>query len=232
MRVWSYPALLYLGLVAGVAVQNGVAHAAGVDALRVYIATIMLIPVALAGSRLLHVATHWREYRGAPHRIWDRRQGGMAMLGGVPLMLLASVPVLAWLGVPFWRYWDTAIFCILTGMVFARTGCMLNGCCSGRATDGPLGVLLPDQNGVWLRRIPVQAMEAAVGLALLAGALLLRPGLTTPGSTFLLVVAVYGAARVALQLVRDDRPRVGGRDAQLVLAAALVLGALATLALI
>jgi phosphatidylglycerol:prolipoprotein diacylglycerol transferase len=229
VRVWSYPALVYLGLVAGLAAQNAAAHAAGLDAARVYAATLLLLPLALAGARALHVAQHWDEYRRAPRRIWRRAEGGMAMLGGVPIMLAASAPLLAWLGVPYWRFWDSAIFCILTGMVFARVGCLLNGCCAGRATDGPLGVRLPDQHGAWARRVPVQPMEAAVGALLLAAVAVARPRLDEPGALFLLAAAMYGAARLALQRLRADRPRVAGLDPQLAIAAALAVGSLAAL---
>ena len=36
LTVWSYPAMVYLGLVAGVVAGNVAANAAGLDAFRVY----------------------------------------------------------------------------------------------------------------------------------------------------------------------------------------------------
>jgi phosphatidylglycerol:prolipoprotein diacylglycerol transferase len=156
----------------------------------------------------------------------------MAMLGAVPCMLVASVPLLAWIGLPFWRFWDAATFCILTGMVFARVGCLLNGCCSGRETAGALGIRLPDQHGVWARRVPLPPMEAVVGALLLLGAALAMPRLRAPGALFLLVVAAYAATRLALQPLRAERERVAGLDPQLAISAALVALALAALALV
>src|SRR6516165_5718615 len=88
ITVWSYPAMLYIGLVAGVVAGNIAAHAAGLDALRVYIATISLIVPALAGARLLYVAAEWEIYRGNPKQIWDRNDGGYVMYGGLPAALL------------------------------------------------------------------------------------------------------------------------------------------------
>jgi phosphatidylglycerol---prolipoprotein diacylglyceryl transferase len=231
IRIWSYPAFLYLGLVAGVVVQNLAAHAAGLDAARVYLATLILIPAALAGARLLHVAAHWPLYRREPRRIWRHSEGGMAMYGGVPCMLLASVPLLAWLEVPFWYYWDVSIFCILSGMFFARIGCLLNGCCAGRASDAPFALWLPDVRGVWQRRLPVQLLEAAVTLLLLAGAALLWPLLTRPGALFLLVVIAYSLARSVLQPLRADRERIAGLDLQQTISLGLVVFSLTILAL-
>ena len=37
-----------------------------------------------------------------------------------------------------------------------RIGCLLNGCCYGEVTNGPLGVYLPDAYGNWAYRYPTQ----------------------------------------------------------------------------
>src|SRR5262245_66324773 len=94
LTIHSYPAMLYIGLVSGVIVGNFIAHANHVDALRVYIATLILIVPALAGARLLYVAAEWPIYRNNVARIWDRRDGGYIMYGGLPAALLVSVPLL------------------------------------------------------------------------------------------------------------------------------------------
>src|SRR5258706_5594050 len=95
LTIWSYPAMLYVGLVAGVVAGNVAAHAAGMDAFRVYVATLVLIGPAVAGARLLHVVLHCRTYWRSPGRIWKQSEGGCGMYGGLPLVLLLSVPLLA-----------------------------------------------------------------------------------------------------------------------------------------
>ncbi len=168
IRIFSYPAMLYLGLVTGVILQTLVAERAGLPAVRIYFATLTLLPIALAGSRVLYVWANWPTFRSARHLIWRRGEGGLAMYGGVPFMIAASIPVLAAFGLPFWTFWDTAVFCIFPGMAFARIGCLLNGCCSGRPTDGRLAMWLPDERGHWTWRVPLQLLELSVAL-LLAG---------------------------------------------------------------
>jgi hypothetical protein len=59
LTIWSYPAMLYLGLVLGVVAGNVAAHTAGIDPLRTYFAILILIIPALAGARLLYVAMNW-----------------------------------------------------------------------------------------------------------------------------------------------------------------------------
>ena len=225
-RVFSYPAMLYVGLVTGLILQTLIAARAGLPHVRVYFATLTLLPIALAGSRVLYVMAHWPEFRRAPHLIWRRGEGGLAMYGGVPFMIAASIPVLALFRLPFWTFWDTAVFCISAGMAFARVGCLLNGCCAGRATSGWFAVWLPDQNGRWEWRIPTQLLELAVAVLLLAGAWLVVDRLHTPGQLFLSTVIAYASARVILQQTRDDRERAGRTDLHSMISLALILVAL------
>lgn len=211
-RVFSYPAMLYAGLVAGLILQTLVAERAGLPHVRVYFATLTLLPVALAGSRVLFVIAHWPEFRRAPHLIWRRGEGGLAMYGGVPFMIAASLPVLAMFRLRFWPFWDTAVFCIFTGMAFARIGCLLNGCCSGRETRGWFALWLPDQNGRWAWRIPTQLLELLVALSLVSAAWLAIDRFAAPGQLFLTAVIAYASARFLLQPTRSLRERTGRFD--------------------
>lgn len=204
--VFSYPAMLYFGLVAGVVAGNWGAHVVGTDAERVFIATLILIAPSIAGARLLYVAAHWEKYRDHHERIWDRSEGGMAMYGGMPVMLLLSIPVLALVGVPFAQFWDIASLTIMTGLMFTKVGCLLNGCCSGRPSESRIAVLLPGMRGEWRRRIPVQLLEAgwAAVVAMIASTLLGR--LPFDGAVFLAVAAVYGVGRILLESLREHEP--------------------------
>jgi phosphatidylglycerol:prolipoprotein diacylglycerol transferase len=188
--VWSYPALLYLGLVAGVFIGNVSAHAARLDAFRVFVAQLLLIAAGLVGARLLHVASHWSRYRRDPRRVWDRREGGAAHYGGLGAALALSVPLLAALDVPLGAFWDATTPAMLATLIFARAGCLLNGCCAGRRAWG----------------IPAQLLEAAWAAALLALSLALTGRLPFAGATFLVLAAIYATGRLPLLAARDAPP--------------------------
>ena len=231
LTVWSYPAMLYIGLVCGVAAGNVAAHAAGLNALRVYIASIVLIVPALAGARLLFVLSEWKTYRRNPGRIWNRRESGFMMYGAVPVMLLCSVPLLRALRLGFGAFWDVSTFTILVGMIFTRVGCRLNGCCGGRPTRAWFGVHLPNARGVWQRRVPTQVLEAACAAVLLVVAGFMWRHTPFPGALFLLIILSYSSVRLLLELLRD---RVGrGRQFGIAYAMSVifVLSSIAALAL-
>jgi phosphatidylglycerol:prolipoprotein diacylglycerol transferase len=193
--------MLYVGLVLGVLAGNIVAHANGLDAWRVYIATLILILPALAGARLLYVAAEWPLYRQDLSRIWDRRDGGYIMYGGLPAAVILSVPVL-WalrLGLP--QFWDVAIFTIMVGMFFTRIGCLLNGCCVGRPWR--FGLFLPNPKGTWEKRIPTQLIEAGWAAILIVIAIVLRPSMPFPGALFLAISLGYAAGRLLMEFARE-----------------------------
>jgi phosphatidylglycerol:prolipoprotein diacylglycerol transferase len=229
-NIYSYPAMLYIGLLAGVFAGAFVAQRSGMSADRFAIAVTLLMIPALAGSRLYFVLTRWELYRREPARIWRRTEGGMSMYGGLILAVPLSIPLLRLLGLPFAGFWDVAVLTILLGMAFTRIGCFLNGCCGGRPSDAWFALSLPDHHGNWRRRIPTQLMEMAFALVLLGAALVLRNVAPFPGAIFCLVVAGYGAGRWVLESLREDE--MGGWDKTTMRATSvlLVIAALAGLA--
>lgn len=203
-KVWSYPALIYLGMVAGIFAGGWGAHIAGLDPLRVYFATVILMIPALLGGRWFYIASHWEFYRADPRRTFTRQQGGAALYGGMALVLPCSLPVLAALGLPLGTFWDVSVFTMLVVMIFGRVGCLLNGCCAGRPTHLWMGIRLPNHRGVWARRLPTQCLEAAWGAMLLLGALLVWRRMPFPGALFLTIAGGYASGRLALESTREE----------------------------
>jgi phosphatidylglycerol---prolipoprotein diacylglyceryl transferase len=204
--IHSYPALLYVGLTAGITAGNLAAHAAGLDAYRVFWATCLLLVPALIGARLLYVTTHWALYRRSLRRIWNRREGGAALYGGILVALPLSALVIPRLQLPWGRFWDVAVFTMLIAMAIARVGCLLNGCCAGRRATGLLAMYLPNQSGAWEKRLPTPFLEAAWACVLLLLAIALRPRMPFAGALFWMVAGGYAAGRLVLESTRERQP--------------------------
>ncbi len=228
-HIYSYPAMLYIGLLAGVFVGAWVAQNAGMSADRFAIAVAILMIPALAGSRLYFVLTRWELYRDDPARIWRRTEGGMSMYGGFILVPPLSIPLLRLLGLPFGSFWDAAALTVLLAMAFTRIGCFLNGCCGGRPSDAWFALSLPDHHGRWQRRVPTQLMEMAFAILLFGAALALRDVAPFPGAIFCLVLAGYAAGRWMLESLREDE--TGGWDKTTMQATSIVLGIAALIGL-
>jgi phosphatidylglycerol---prolipoprotein diacylglyceryl transferase len=203
ITIWSYPAMLYLGLLIEIIAGNAAAHVLGLESFRAYQATLTLLVTGLIGARLFHVARRWRWYRARPSRIWNRADGGMSMYGGFLVMLPVSVPLLATLQLPFAAFWDTMVYTTLVLLIFARVGCLLHGCCAGHPSRSWIGIRLPNAAGVWERRLPTPLLEAAWCGGLLLVAVAMGQSVPFPGALALVSAAGYGAGRLVLQSTRE-----------------------------
>jgi phosphatidylglycerol---prolipoprotein diacylglyceryl transferase len=203
-NLYSYPTMLYVGMVCGIFAAAWVAARSGLAPDRFVLAAMILSPLTLIGARLFFVASHWNFFRNHRGRIWRRSEGGMAMYGGLLAAVPLSIPLLRAIDLPFAKFWDATTFAILVGMVFTRFGCLLNGCCSGRPSTSWLALNLPDHRGIWRRRLPTQLLEAAWATVLLTAAFALRGHQPFDGAIFCSALLAYGIGRYFLQKLRDD----------------------------
>lgn len=222
-RISSYAVTLYLGFVLGVVLGT---FECGLDPTRFAAAALILLVPALIGGRLWYLLSHPDSFGS----IKGWQSGGAGLYGGFVLSFALSWPVLRLLDLPFWRFWDGAAVVLLVGMTVTRLGCLMTGCCAGRATRGPLGMWLPDHRGVWRRRYPAQLMEMAWTGAIVSVGLWLHTPDSPPGALFFGAAAAYGIGRVGLELLREEAD-IKGRPTRLNLVFSISLAASAAVGL-
>ena len=220
--IYSYPVMLYLGIVLGLYTAMLAARSSGVGPAGFLAATLLLLVVALVGARLWYVAPRWRQYAGEPARVMDVAGGGASMYGGLLLTFPASCFLLRYFELGVGQFWDLVSFTMLVGLVVTRVGCLLNGCCAGRPTSSRFGVELADARGVQVRRVPMQPIEAVLGLGVLACAALVWRQPHADGAVFCMAIGGYGAGRFVLEPWRDQQDRVRGVSLQRVVSMGLV----------
>jgi phosphatidylglycerol:prolipoprotein diacylglycerol transferase len=230
VTLYSYPAALALGTVAGMYVQQFVAARLGLDPALASIATLALLFAALAGSRLLFLISDGAFARDRERGLGRSVRAGATMYGGLLAAVPLSMVVLPILRLPFWAFWDTASFTMLAGMVITRAGCFLMGGGAARPRAGALGIRLPNDRGVWTRRIPNQLLEATWGALVLGGAVALWSTRPAPGTIFLYTVCAYASGRALLESARETRDALRGVPLHRALSLMLAAAALATLA--
>jgi phosphatidylglycerol---prolipoprotein diacylglyceryl transferase len=229
--IHSFAAMLYVGLLGAVFIMVRVGQSYGLNTDKTAFALVILLIPAFIGARIFYVLMHWRLFRGDLRGIWRRSDGGMVLYGGLVASVLCSIPLLWAMNLPFGRFWDALAPGMLTGIVIAKPGCLLNGCCSGRPTDGWCGVNLPDHRGVWRRRWPTQFIEMAWAGFILLVIFAWREHAPFAGAVFCVSIGAYGVGRFFLQRLRDDHSdmRETGilQKASILLALFAVIGGLA-----
>jgi prolipoprotein diacylglyceryltransferase len=192
---------------------------------------LLLFPSGLVGARLLFLISHWHIYRREPRRIWRQSEGGASLYGGLVLSFLLSLPLLKILEIPIGSFWDAASITLLTGMIFTKVGCLLNGCCAGRPTSGPVAFHLPNLKGIWCRRVPTQLLEAGWAALILLGLIGLWNRLPFGGALYLYTVATYSLGRWWLESTREDIESVGSLSLHRTISVVLAVACLASFGL-
>jgi phosphatidylglycerol---prolipoprotein diacylglyceryl transferase len=209
----SYKLLLCVGIYFGALATAALASSSGYSPLRFGLAGMACALSGILGARLYFLivnASHFASRRSLAG-LWDGREGGLGVFGGLIPLILTALAAAKWLGISASGLLDHLAFGILIGGFWIRLGCVFNGCCGGRETHGPLCVQLHDTEGVIKPRIPVQFLEMASWLLGAAGFLMLWPGLLPDGSYMLAVMAWYGSVRFVLEPLRELPDIVFGR---------------------
>ena len=181
-----------------------------------YILPLFIIISALCGARLLNFLTYPRAYTRGFH-LWTLSYRQLSLMGGlvagVAVVVLyccfrkARLPLIA----------DALTLPAAVGIVLLKLGCFLNGCCFGKPTDGPFGLIFPANESsygfinslqVLTAKSPVvhptQLYEIAGALtAITASIILPRVLKMKEGSRAAIFAAVFSAARWIILPLRE-----------------------------
>lgn len=213
----TYGLLVALGLVLGSRIAVWNARRSGLEKNQaedvVYQLLLYFTVGGVLGGRLFHVVEFWHEFSDAPMDIFKIWQGGLVSYGGLAGALMAfSIWVRKNPEAPWKKWLDWIAPSLALGHAVGRLGCFAAGCCYGNSTDAPWAVVFTHMDSLAPLGVPVhptQLYEAAF-LALLGAFLLWRlPRNKKDGGLFSEYLALYSAARFALEFLRAD-PRVLG----------------------
>ncbi|MDZ7720471.1 MAG: prolipoprotein diacylglyceryl transferase family protein [Balneolaceae bacterium] len=97
----------------------------------------------IIGSRILYAAFFLERTLLDPSIIYKFALSNFSLFGGLYLSLFTLWGISKWQQLPFLKTSDKLIPHVAVTLIFLRTGCFLNGCCYGKETDMPWGVVFP-----------------------------------------------------------------------------------------
>jgi phosphatidylglycerol:prolipoprotein diacylglycerol transferase len=217
--VYSYGVLLALAYLAGLQLAVVRARRAGLDGARVMDLGIYLIIAALVGAKLMLIVVDFDYFRREPGELLSLVRAAGVFYGGLLAAFAVAVLLIRRYRLPLWKTTDVFAPGIALGHVVGRFGCLLAGCCYGRATDVPWGITFTDPAaaanvgtplGIPLH--PTQLYEAGAELLILVFLLATeRRGRPFPGRTFWSYLLLYAVSRFAIEFFRgDDRGMLWG----------------------
>jgi len=166
-----------------------------------------LIVGAIVGARTLHVVTYWQEdYAGKPlleiFMVWH---GGLVFYGGLMGSSAACI-LYAWkTRIPLWKLADATAPSVALGYVFGRMGCLLNGCCYGRACNLPWAIHFPRSHETFPNPVhPTQIYDSLLNLGFFLGLEWLHRHKKFDGQVFAAYLIGYALLRSFVEVFRGD----------------------------
>lgn len=190
----AYGTAIALAMLCVALVGWRVAVAQGLPSRPALVCAVAAAVVLLAGSRVAYWLTQPEAWCQGPGFLGRPTMIGFALPGGIAAALLIAAGVCRLCGMSVWTMFDALAPALgLAGGVL-RVGCFLNGCCFGRETALPWGVVFPLGS-------PAHLEQASRRFDLL----FVRPLPVHPTQLYELAAALV-AAGLALWLIRRRAP--------------------------
>ncbi len=190
--------------------------------------TLLLLPVGFVCARLYYVAFSWESYSADPIQVFNIRQGGLAIYGGLLGGALAAFLYARKTKIPYMRLADLLAPCLALAQGIGRWGNFANQEAYGEVVANPALQFFPasvfiaaDQS--W--HYATFFYESIWCLLICAFLLVLerRGDIKRVGDGFLLYGMLYAAERAVVEGMRTDSLMMGGiRVSQLLSALALI----------
>ena len=207
IHIRSYGLMMAVAFVVGTFLALREARRLSLDEDKVVNVILVTLVASVLGARMLYVLEHLPEFR----REWTSAlalwQGGLTLYGGVAAGTFAGLVAARRMKLPIWIIADALTPALALGTMFGRIGCFLNGCCYGRPTALPWGVVFPHDSFATLEFgnqpvHPSQLYNAVAGLWLFVIFQSLRGRFRVPGVMFWTFIATFALIRIPLDLTR------------------------------
>lgn len=240
-----YGIIIGLGILAGIFIAAAEAKHTGQNPENYYDLAIYAVIFSILGARIYYVAFSWDMYKDNLKSIFNIRQGGLAIYGGVIAAVITVIIFAKIKNLSAPLLFDTAGLGLVAGQMIGRWGNFCNREAFGEYTDGLFAMRLPTDavrssditelmrehmetvEGVsYIQVHPTFLYESVWCLMVLVIMLLYRKHKKFEGEVFLIYLLGYGLGRVWIEGLRTDQLWIPGTEIPVsqVLAGVLVVG--------
>jgi phosphatidylglycerol:prolipoprotein diacylglycerol transferase len=212
LTIHSYGVMMAVAFLAGLWTATRRAPRTGIAGEKIADLVPWLIVGAIVGARTVYVTTYWdEEFAGKPiSEIFMVQHGGLVYYGGLIGAALACIIYARIRKLALWKVADILAPSVALGYVFGRIGCLLNGCCYGRACDLPWAIRFPEGHethpaGLAATPVhPTQIYESLLSLGFYFALALLYRRKRFDGQVFATYLMGYALLRAFVEMFRGD----------------------------
>lgn len=207
ITIYTYGVFIAAAFFLGLALAVRQAKAAGEEPQKIMDLGFYILISAIVGSRLLYIVVEYKEYIYNPLRIFKVWEGGLVFYGGF-IMTVATVMIYArGHEMNIWRVGDIFAPSVAIGQGVGRLGCFFAGCCYGRETSLPWGIVFSDPNTLAPMNIhlhPTQLYDSINGFTIFTILIILRRFKKFDGQLFWTYTLLYALGRFSVEIFRGD----------------------------
>jgi len=197
--VYSYGFLLAVAILTSSYLLARDAARIGIARDVIYDLVFWVVISGICGARLFYVGLNLEFFMAQPLEILMLQKGGLAWQGSFAGGLAGTIIFTRKHGLALWPLLDTAAPYIALGHAIGRIGCLLNGCCYGKAAAW--GLYFP----VWEERlIPTQLFMSLAQLFIFFLLRLFQRREGFQGRVFVLYLLFSSIERFGIEFFRAD----------------------------
>jgi phosphatidylglycerol:prolipoprotein diacylglycerol transferase len=219
--IYWYAICIVLGFLAAFGLALREAKRTGQNPDHYWDALFLGIPVSLVCTRLFYVVFNWDIYRNDLMQIFNVRDGGLAIFGGLIGAGITSLIISKTKKIPISLILDTCATSLLIGQILGRFGNFFNREAFGGYTDNPFAMrILANQayyvtpevmahtvmarGAEYIQVHPAFLYEIAGNAVLILFLFWYRPRKKFPGEVIFLYMLGYGFVRFFIEGLRTD----------------------------
>ncbi len=210
INVYWYGIIIAFGFFLAVLLAARSSKNFGIKQSDIFDLVLFTAPLAIIGARLYYVIFSWSQYKNDLLQIFNTRNGGLAIYGGIIAALIVAYIFARKRKIGVLKLFDFAIPYVALAQAIGRWGNFVNQEAHGAATSVLWRMEIFDP--VKMQRVavhPTFLYESLWNFALFFFLIWFRKNKKLQGEVFTLYLALYGFARFFIEGMRTDSLYIG-----------------------